>query len=210
MSCSQIATSLNAPLSSDYSPLDGPSVKYESRSRVQPTGPSFAPGEWVETVMPNGTFFDRIPRGSASADQILPLASPMKVIATKGSYLKVELENGSVGYVPIIMVALPSSTDDTSPFLPPPPTSPLQRTAPSSIESVQEAPLDLGDSVIPPPSGFTQPSAPLTEPVERNPGEVLIPTSPPPGVIESLEQVGDDIIPPPTGADAIDQSIGIE
>lgn len=211
-SCSQIASSLNAPLTSDYSPLDGPSVNYDSRSRVQPTGPSFTPGEWVETVMPNGTFFDRIPRGSAAADQVLPLASPMKVIATKGSFLKVELENGSVGYIPIIMVALPSNSGDTTPFLPPPPTSPLQRSAPSSLSS--EAPAPLGtetESLIPPPTTLTPTTAPEIAPVTRNPGEVLIPTSPPPAApIEPAVESSGGIIPAPTGVGPIDQTIGIE
>lgn len=213
MSCGQIATSLNAPLSSEYSPLDGPRVNYESRNRVQPTGPSFEPGEWVETVMPNGTFFDRIPRGSAAADQVLPLATPMKVIATKGSFLKVELENGSLGFIPIIMVALPSNSDDTAPFLPPPPSSPLQRTVPSSLDSSPVAPLsDDSDSLIPPPSTFspTAPSTPPVDPVTRNPNEVLIPTTAPPSRFEPPARRADGVIPPPVGADEIDEIIGIE
>jgi hypothetical protein len=206
-SCSQITSPLNQPISSDYSPLDGPSVSYENR-QVRQTGPGYQAGQWVETVMPNGTFFDRIPRGSAAADQVLSRGTPMKVIGTEDSYVKVELEDGSVGFVPAIMVAEPSNEDDSSPLLPPPPSAPLERTSPTLSEDestfTPDAPNAPGSSSIPPPSSFDDPSAPLPledEP-ERGPNEVLIPTSagPDPSLTEPEleEDIGSGTIPPPT------------
>ena len=126
ISCSQI-TSLQEPISSEYNPLDGPNAPSLRNQSFRPTGPTYQPGEWVETAMPNSTFFNKIPRGNASADKVLSQGSPLKVISTKGTYLKVELEGGSVGYIPSIMVAEPRTTTDSTPFLPPPPSSPLQR-----------------------------------------------------------------------------------
>lgn len=220
-SCGQIASSLQQPITSDYNPLDGPSAPSLRNRSFQPTGPTYQPGEWVETAMPNSTFFFKIPRGNASADQVLSKGSPLKVISTKGSYVKVELEGGSVGYVPAIMVAEPSTAADTTPFLPPPPSSPLQRStddfAPPSVPNVAPSPLNGdGSSLIPPPSSANEPSftpaAPATP--NRSAGEVLIPTSGNP-VLEAsptpAPAPSGGIIPAPTGnSDTIDQTIGIE
>jgi hypothetical protein len=207
--CSQLTSSLNQPISSDYSPLDGPSVNYEKRQQLQQTGPSYQPGQWVETVMPNGTFFSRIPKGSASADQVLARGTPMKVIATKDSYVKVELENGSVGFVPAIMVAEPSNEGDSSPLLPPPPSAPLERSSPTLSDDAPaaspNAPSAPGGSAIPAPSNFNEDSAPSPAPQsqpQRNASEVLIPTSagPSPSFTEPEleEDMGPGAIPPPS------------
>jgi len=219
-SCTQIASTLNEPITSDYNPLDGPSVGINKRNSVQPTGPNYRPGQWVETVMPNATFFRKIPRGSATADKVLSLGTPLKVISTKSSYLRVELEGGSVGYVPAIMVDDPATATDTSPFLPPPPSSPLQRqstenVAPPSSPSLnaQSAPLNNGGgsgSLIPPPPGFGGTAAsptPSTQAPDRNPGEILIPTTAAPTqpyfeVPETPQ--GPAAIPPPTNFNSIE------
>ena len=209
-SCAQIATSLQQPLTSDYNPLDGPNAP-STRKNFQPTGPSYKPGEWVETTMPNSPFFYKIPRGNASADQILSKSSPLKVISTKNSYLKVELEGGSVGYVPAIMVAHPTSPSaSAAPFLPPPPSEPLQRSnndflAPASLPETPSG-SSSSSSVIPPPSGFSSggsSSPDLTLP-DRGATEVLIPTAPP----TTLPDSSGGSIPVPSGQ--IDQTIGIE
>ncbi|MGJ8724492.1 MAG: hypothetical protein ACSHYB_08040 [Roseibacillus sp.] len=214
-SCAQIASTLQEPITSDYNPLDGPSVSTSRSQGFQPTGPTYNPGEWVETAMPNSTFFYKIPRGSASADQVLSKGSPLKVISTKGSYLKVELEGGTVGYVPTIMVAEQSSAMDSTPFLPPPPSAPLQRStddfAPASIP---EVPLESsGSSLIPPPSNTTTtaPSAITPASPERKPTEILIPTTPVDRPTPMLTPDSGGAIPAPTGnVQPIDQSIGIE
>ena len=180
-SCAQIASTLNEPITSDYNPLDGPNTPKLRNRSFQQTGPTYNPGEWVENAMPNATFFNKIPRGSATADKVLSLGSPLKVISTKGSYLKVELEGGSVGFVPAIMVAEPSTLDDTSPFLPPPPTQPLQRTSlsPSSPAiSPTELNNNTGESLIPPPSGFSEESS-STPTIPEAPTSPTLPNLPP-------------------------------
>lgn len=223
-SCAQIASSLNEPIQSEYNPLDGPSAPINRSFRQ--TGPTYRPGQWVETVMPNATFFNRIPRGSATADKVLSLGSPLKIISTKDSYLKVELEGGSVGYIPAIMVAEPSETNDTSPFLPPPPSAPLQRSkpesgmAPPSLDATTAPLQESSDSLIPPPKSFKDPSASSAAAapgLSRSPTEVVIPTTAPPSFTPSTSpspspSSGGGVVPPPSGlsGDAIDQSIEIE
>ena len=204
-SCAQIATSLQQPISSDYNPLDGPNApRYRNTNKsFQPTGPSYKPGQWVETATPNAAFFYKIPRGNASADQVLSKGSPLKVVSTDGSYLKVELEGGSVGYVPAIMVAEPSSSTDSAPFLPAPPSQPLQRSEQSAFGP--STPPSSGSSVIPPPSNLNLPST-------QQGSEVVIPTTPPSSPVVELppSSPGINSIPAPSGANKIDQSIGIE
>jgi len=76
-----------------------------SRSSA-PQGPTYTPGQWVESSMPNTTFFRKKPGGgTASADKVLAAGAAMKVISTSGSYVKAELESGEVGYVPSIMIS---------------------------------------------------------------------------------------------------------
>ena len=221
-SCAQIASTINEPITSDYNPLDGPNVALTRNKSFQPTGPSYQPGQWVETAMPSSTFFYKIPKGNATADQVLSKGAPLKVISTKGSYVKVELEGGSVGFVPTIMVAEPSSSYDDTPFLPTPPSQPLQRSndslAPPSLPSSSvpsAAPLPASESVIPPPPGYSgtsTPSAPsLPSAPSRGSTEVIIPTTPSP--VPSLAPAPtapNSIIPAPIGGGKIDQTIGIE
>ncbi|MEM9079820.1 MAG: hypothetical protein AAGC74_03915 [Verrucomicrobiota bacterium] len=217
-SCTQIASTLNEPISSDYNPLDGPSAPIR-RSSVQsaPTGPSYKPGQWVEAAMPNTTFFRKIPRGSASADQVLEQGTPLKVVSTRDSFIKVELESGSVGYVPSIMVAENAPTNDPS-FLPPPPESPLQlQNSPSVPEATPGTLNPDGPTVIPPPSNFnsttTPPSPEITTPTPPNSNEILIPTTPPadiPTIAPSPPTSGSIPAPSTNSGDTIDQTIGIE
>ena len=62
--------------------------------------------------MPNTAFYPRNPRGNDQPGKVLPAATPLKVIKTEGTYVKVELEDGSIGYVPSIMVGQkPSATE---------------------------------------------------------------------------------------------------
>ena len=88
-----------------FDPLAAPGVLQNNSAVVVPTAPSYTPGQWVEASMPNATFFRIVPSGNATADKMLAVATPMKVISTSGTYVKVELDSGDVGFVPEIMVA---------------------------------------------------------------------------------------------------------
>lgn len=76
----------------------------------------YKPGEFVKTSMHNAAFFKERPKGDADADKLLSANTPMKVISSDGSYLKVELDSGEIGYIPAVMVIDQSGSATTDPY----------------------------------------------------------------------------------------------
>lgn len=72
-------------------------------SPVARTG--FKPGSFVRTSIDNAAFFLKRPKGDADADKQLPANTGMKVISDDGSFVKVELDSGEVGFVPTVLVS---------------------------------------------------------------------------------------------------------
>ncbi|MGC6425660.1 MAG: hypothetical protein ACON5H_01540 [Akkermansiaceae bacterium] len=148
-----------------FDPLSGPGNQSSSSSDSQfnaTSGVSFTPGQWIETSMPNSTFFQVIPNREATADKVLQVGTPMKYISTTGSYVKVELDSGDVGYVPEIMV-----TDRASlAVLPdiPPPIAPDAPPVPEEDGFIPIAPVESPGATlpIPPASESTLPGVPET------------------------------------------------
>ncbi|MEO8614024.1 MAG: hypothetical protein ABI600_02700 [Luteolibacter sp.] len=101
---------LNRPITSgDYDPLRPPGST--TGPRVS-TGPVFSAGQFVRATMDNTAFFKNRPNGDADADKLLKRATSMKVISNSGSYLKVELDTGEVGFVPSVMVEDPKAAQN--------------------------------------------------------------------------------------------------
>ena len=96
--------SWNQPLDGSYDPLSSPGSQRPGAT-MDVTGPQYRAGQWLETSTPNTAFFPRSPRGNDQPNKVLPASTPLKVITTEGTYVKVELEDGAIGYVPTIMVA---------------------------------------------------------------------------------------------------------
>lgn len=96
-------SSFNDPLDGDFNPLDSPGTALGTAA-VEDTGPRYQTGQFVETTMPNTAFFNRVPRPNEQPARTLASATPLRVIATQGTYVKVELESGEIGFVPAIMV----------------------------------------------------------------------------------------------------------
>jgi len=99
-----------APLdtSGSYDPLDTPGGNSQKIKVIeQSSGPSFTPGQFVEAVIPDTGFYLNKPKGNADADKLLKKGSSMKVISQSGSFVKVELDNGKIGYVPSLHVDEP-------------------------------------------------------------------------------------------------------
>lgn len=203
---------LKQPLSgnTNFDPLRSPGSTLKSYSSssssstarksvmVAPTSPSYKAGQWVETSMPNATFFRKIPKGNARADKVLKVATPLKVISSKSTYIKVELDSGDVGYVPeIMLVERPSSPvkPSSSPIAPVPEFG----SVPPPVEpgNVAPAPAPKIPSVAPPVP--TVPTVPTLPPVPVAP---TLPDAPPvpnvstPPVPESGPTVP-DVAPPP-------------
>ena len=143
---------LNRPIDTNtgYDPLDpAGSRRQVNSSTVDTASARYKPGQWVETSMDNSAFFRQIPKGNAQADKVLKAATPLKVIATQGTYVKVQLESGAIGYVPEIMVA-EKAASMTSDF---PPVAPID---PSALDApVPDMVIPEGDA----PS-FSLPDAP--------------------------------------------------
>ncbi len=162
------------PLSSDgsFDPLSAPGSQSSqgAGSYAAPSTSSYTPGQWIETSMPNSTFFRVIPKGNSTADMVLQAGVPLKYISSEGSYTRVELDSGAVGFVPEIMVierATGSGTLVTGAVAPPPLSGDM--AVPSS------------DPFIP-PSRFPAPDAPVLPEIPTLPNTSVTPpgTSVPP------------------------------
>lgn len=125
----------------DFDPLTAPGSGRSAR--VAQTG--LRPGSFVRTIMDNAAFFLNRPKGDAQADRQLPANTEMKVISDDGSFVKVELNSGEVGYVPSVLV-----TDQSAAAAP--------ATSPDAIQIYPPAPGTL-------PSGLPDPGIPTIPPV---------------------------------------------
>lgn len=113
------------------------------------------PGEFAVAAIDNTAFFSQRPGPEAEADQLLKRGTSMKVISTAGSFHRVELDSGEVGFVPNVMVesanitppeilelttSRPSSGGSGRDY-PEPPPPPLPEGLPSDfIPDVEPAP----------------------------------------------------------------------
>ncbi|MGE9271556.1 MAG: hypothetical protein ACQKBU_12195 [Verrucomicrobiales bacterium] len=87
--------------SGGYDPLD-PAGGGSAGMAVANTG--YRPGEFVSSVSSSTAFFKAKPSGDATADKLLSSGTQMKVLSDDGSFVKVELDSGEVGFVPAVMV----------------------------------------------------------------------------------------------------------
>ena len=135
---------MNTPVSSSsFDPLRPPGTS------IQPASSSYeselSPGQFVTANIPNTAFYRNKPRENQDADKLVDLGTEMKIIEMDSSYVKVELDNGEVGYVPSVMVSAP----DTS----------LTQMPPDLL------PLDGGYQVYPPlPGGGPIEPLPVIDP----------------------------------------------
>ena len=162
------------PLSSDgsFDPLSAPGSQSSqgAGSYAAPSTSSYIPGQWIETSMPNSTFFRVIPKGNATADMVLQAGVPLKYISSEGSYTRVELDSGAVGFVPEIMVIERATGSGTL------------------VTGAVAPPLLSGDMAVPssdpfiPPSSFPAPDAPVLPEIPTLPNTPVTPpgTSVPP------------------------------
>lgn len=161
--------SMNAPLTSsgDFDPLSPAGGVV--RSGGSNSGTSFKPGQFVHAMIDNTAFFTKRPKGDADADKLLARNTPMKVVSSDSSYVKVELDSGEVGFVPSVMVVDPNTAAaENTPgglYLPLPPggpVEPLPNLTPSNM----------------PPDGIPPIIDPST-PVPGDPGAVPVPPAAP-------------------------------
>ncbi len=98
---------MTGPISSgDFDPLRPPGGNVGSNVSTVTT---FKAGQFVRASMNNTAFFKNKPKGDGDADKLLTQGTSMKVISTSGSYVKVELDSGEVGFVPSVMLEDPNA-----------------------------------------------------------------------------------------------------
>lgn len=153
-SCADFMNSFNDPLNGDFDPLDSPGSS-GGIAQVEDAGPRYRTGQFVETTMPNTAFFGRIPGPNEQPARTLASATPLRVISMQGTYVKVELESGEIGFVPAIMVGEKPSPNEI-PIVPVTPgnvrpqpevgpggstLAPEPEIPPLSVEDASEVPL---------------------------------------------------------------------
>jgi hypothetical protein len=117
----------------------------------------FSSGQYVTAASNSTAFFRKKPTGNADADELLSAGTTMRVIKSEGSFVKVELDSGKVGYVAAALL-LESQQSMPAP-LGADPAQPL----PSGLQP-GVAPTDLGEGaplppIAPPTSGELPPSS---------------------------------------------------
>lgn len=86
-------------------PLDPPGRGSSIAVAEDPYGPLFTAGTFLQTVSPQTAFFPHFPKAEDQPTKTLGDYTDVKVISTKGSYVKVEVvDTGEVGYVPSVML----------------------------------------------------------------------------------------------------------
>ena len=133
----------------------------------------YKPGAFVRTSMDNVAFFANKPKGDANADKTLAANTEMKVIVDDGTYAKVELNSGEVGYVPSIQVsdqkeaAIPMISPNEIQLYPPPPGSVPPIVDPNAPPTPSV--IDPDAPVVVPEVTPATPEVPAVPPVESTP-----------------------------------------
>jgi hypothetical protein len=89
----------SGPLSNDeFNPLMTPGARQGAAAAVAGNY-NFTAGQYVTAASNSTALFHTKPTGNAEADELLAAGTSMRVIKSEGSFVKVELDNGKVGYV---------------------------------------------------------------------------------------------------------------
>ena len=127
-------------------------------------GTAIRPGAFVSAAIDNTAFYMAKPKEDQAADKLLSRGTPMKVVALSGSFTKVELDSGEVGFVPTVMI---STGDDALA-----PLDGLDNAPVPVINLDSEVPLPVLDpSTAPPvaPSGLPPADPGTTPPADTVP-----------------------------------------
>jgi hypothetical protein len=156
---------LKSPITSsgDFDPLRPPGSS--SRLVAAQQGPSLSAGQFVRASMDNTAFFKNKPSGAADADKLLKRNTSMKVVSTSGTFVKVELDSGEVGFVPAIMVEDPAALVSQTAV----PGNGVYQVYPPLPQTGAGEPLPILDPSGLPPDGaiptIIDPDAPVEPPV---------------------------------------------
>jgi hypothetical protein len=152
-----------APLALALTACD-PNGSYMSGSGIDPLRPpssglqnnesygiELQPGQFVSAAINNTAFYKNQPKDDQEADKLLTQGTPMKIIALLGSFTKVELDSGEVGFIPTVMISTGDSdlgdlapvegaVDIEPPIIPLDGDVPLPVVDPSVVPAVEPTP----------------------------------------------------------------------
>lgn len=114
LALSLVSCDFNQPLPGNnvYNPLNMPGGGGQL-GVIDSQGPSISPGSFLQTNSSMTAFFSRFPTAQDQPSKTLPNYTDVKVISTKGSYVKVEVINsGDVGFVPAVMLGAKRSPNE--------------------------------------------------------------------------------------------------
>lgn len=172
---------MTGPITSgDFDPLGPPGGNINKPSFT--TGPSFKGGQFVRAAIDNTAFFKARPKGDADADKLLTRGTSMKVVSTTGSYTKVELDSGEIGFIPSVML------EDSSKVLATPTTQVAPATLPGQFQIYPPLPgmtTGMGEPLPPldpkglPPEGAIPTVIDPEAPPDTTPVPAVTPTTDP-------------------------------
>lgn len=153
-----------------FDPLGPPGGGARSSEESGPTTAGYRSGQFVFAAMDGTAFFDNRPRGAAETNKFLDRGERMRVISSDDIYIRVELDNGEVGYVPMVMVTDPDVVE-----------SPLITTFPDPTNEVELFPGSGSPSVPPAPPLPDPDVTPQDGPVPAviDPADLFDPSAPP-------------------------------
>jgi hypothetical protein len=150
------------------------------------------PGSYARTNIDNAAFFKKRPSGDAAADRQLPANTEVKVISDDGSFVKVELNSGEVGFIPSVLVGDQNAATTTSPD-----AIQVYPPVPGSVPPV------LDDSNIPTIPPVIDPDAPVNPDLPPVPDAPPVPAADappvPPASTPLPPGVGEEELPPVEG-----------
>lgn len=86
---------------SGVDPLRPPAGKVDTTDY----GTALKPGEFATAAIDNTAFYKAKPKEDQDADKLLKQGTQMKIVSLSGSFTKVELDSGEVGFVPTVMIS---------------------------------------------------------------------------------------------------------
>jgi hypothetical protein len=91
---------IEAPFGSgSFDPLSTAGYRQQAAEPTVASNYQFNAGQFVTAASNSTAFFSKKPSGNAEADELLAAGTMMRVIKSEDTFVKVELDNGKVGYV---------------------------------------------------------------------------------------------------------------
>lgn len=105
--------SFTEPMEGDLDPLSPPGSHLKREASLV-NNYHFQPMQYVTAASNSTAFFSKRPTGDADAEELLTAGTSMRVVKMDGSFVKVELDNGKVGYVAAALLSDGNTSTDTT------------------------------------------------------------------------------------------------